>query len=165
MGDQRLNLAGLDQLLKALKDKSKPFIRIGILGGNASTPHKTVGADGEEKTGSTNAEVGAAHEYGTEHLPVRSFLRVPLKKNLNKALEASGALDKRTFENVVKEGSIIPWLTKVSVLAEGCVANAFNTSEDGNWPESNMERKNNHQTLVESQQLRDSITSEIKRGG
>ena len=165
MGEQRLNLDGLDQLLKALKDRSKPFIRIGILGANATTPHITKNEDGTDKVGSTNAQIGAAHEYGTERLPQRSFLRVPLKKHLNKSLEASGALDKRTFENVIKEGSIIPWLTKVSIVAEGCVASAFNTADDGTWPESNMDKKKNHQTLVETQQLRNSITSEIKRGG
>lgn len=157
MSDQSLKLDGLDQLLKALKDKTNPVVRIGILGSNASASHGD--------NGPTNAEIGAAHEYGTEHLPVRSFLRSPISKHLNAQLDLSGAFDKRVFANVIAQGSVVPWLQKVAILAEGIVLDAFNTANDGEWKESNMKIKKNHQTLVETQQLRNSITSEIKRNG
>ncbi len=161
---QKMEIKGLDKLLKMLKDKSKPFIRIGILGANATATHEPEDG-GEQKTFATNAEIGAAHEYGTVHLPVRSFLRVPLSTNLNKALSSAGALDKETMEKVLKDGTIMPWLEKTAIVAESVVAEAFDTGGGGMWPESNMDKKKNHQTLVESQQLRNSITSEIKKNG
>ncbi len=51
---------------------------------------------------------------------------------------------------------------KVAVVAEGIVAEAFDTGGFGQWPPSDMTHKKVHQTLVETQQLRNSITSEVK---
>jgi hypothetical protein len=76
-----LNVKGLDQLLKALKSKP-PLARVGILG------DKSVRAT--EGTFQTNAEIGAAHEFGTTTIPARSFLRVPISQNLQKEMEQSG---------------------------------------------------------------------------
>lgn len=146
-----MKLDGLDKLLKALKAKP-PVARVGILG------------DGKPRTegGKSNAEIGAAHEFGTSTLPQRSFLRVPLIDNLDKRLESSGAFDKAAMADVLRSGSVVPWVKKVAVIAEGIVFEAFDTGGFGKWVPSNMDRKKNHQTLVETQQLRDSITSEVK---
>lgn len=147
-----VNVEGLDKLLKALKAKL-PVVKIGVLGNS--------GRSGSKKQ-PTNAQIGVWHEFGTKNLPQRSFLRVPLADNLAKELESSGALDESTFKEVIKEGTIIPWMKKVAVLAEGIVAEAFATGGFGKWKPSDMRHKKNHQTLVETQQLRDSITSEVK---
>lgn len=147
-----LEVKGLDQLLKALK-AAPPKCRVGILG------------DKDKRTqgnAPSNAEVGAAHEFGTSILPQRSFLRVPISENLQKRMESSGALDKKVLADVIRQGSILPWMKKIAILAEGIVADAFNTGGFGKWKPSNMSEKKNHQTLVETHQLRDSITSEVK---
>lgn len=152
-GTTTLETKGLDQLLKALKAEP-PEAKVGILG------QKSVRAD--KKSGANNAEVGAAHEFGTSKLPQRSFLRVPIADHLAKRMESSGALDKETLENVIKQGTITPWIKKIAVLAEGIVREAFDSSGFGKWPPSNMTYKTTKQTLVETQQLRNSITSEVK---
>lgn len=146
-----VNLRGLDKLLKALGTKP-PKARIGILGNSAAR------SDG----GPSNAQVGAWHEFGTSKLPVRSFLRVPITENLQKEMEKSGAFDKDALANVLATGSILPWLKKVMIMAEGIVADAFDSGGFGKWKPSDMTRKKNHQTLVETQQLRNAITSEVK---
>lgn len=161
MGAQRLELKGLDRLLKALKDSSKPYIRVGILGSDATTAH----TDEDGKSGLTNAEIGAIHEFGSENHPVRSFLRMPLSTYLSENLGSAGAFTKETMQQVIAEGTIDPWLEKVKIIAEETVAEAFDTGGFGEWPASDMEKKKVHQTLVETQQLRNSITAVIKRGG
>lgn len=144
-----INTKGLDQLVKALKG-SLPTARIGILG-----------SDSRSGGGPSNATVGAAHEFGTTKLPQRSFLRIPISENLDKEITNSGALDKDVLADVVKKGTIVPWLKKITIIAESIVAEAFSTSGFGKWIPSNMQFKKNQQTLVETQQLRDSITSEV----
>jgi hypothetical protein len=157
-----LEIRGLELLTKALKAKP-PRTRVGIIGAKAG-PHYAVLEAGDEQPEHipTNAEVGAKHEFGTHDMPVRSFLRMPITDRLEKEMEASGALDVATFQQVLKEKSILPWMKKIAVLAEGIVADAFDTGGFGKWPPSNMAFKKVKQTLVETTQLRNSITSEVK---
>lgn len=153
MSDVELKMTGLEKLAKALKVKP-PVARIGILGSNSS---RTGG-------GASNATIGAYHEFGTSNLPQRSFLRIPISDNLEKEMESSGALDKDTLKAVIAGGTLLPWVKKIAILAEGIVAGAFDTGGYGKWRPSNMAYKANHQTLVETQQLRNSITSEVTEG-
>ncbi len=148
--DTQVNVEGLDKLLKALKGK-QPEGRIGILGQRAA----------RGTGGPNNAEVGAFHEFGTSRHPVRSFLRLPLTALLNKTLESSGAFTEDTLKEVVKSGNLKAWLQKVLVAAEAVVLGGFDSAGYGTWPPSDMRRKENHQTLVESTQLRNSITTDI----
>lgn len=150
--DDEFNIKGLEKIIKALK--TDPRARVGVLGNKAAR----ASSDGSEN----NATIGARHEYGTAKLKQRSFLRMPISRELNKEMERSGLLDKTTLSEVVKEGTLVPWMRKVAILAEACVLRAFDTGGFGLWPPSDMTRKKNHQTLVETQQLRNSITWDVK---
>lgn len=152
--DTTVNTKGLEQLLKALKGSKQPVGRVGILG---SSGHRS-----DSNSGPSNAEIGAWHEFGTSKLPVRSFLRLPISSLLGKRMQASGALDKEVLAEVIRQGSVLPWLKKITILAEGIVLDAFDTGGFGTWKPSDMRYKTNHQTLIETRQLRDSITSEVK---
>jgi phage gpG-like protein len=156
MEDVEFNTRNLDQFIKALKDNMSRA-RVGVLGNK--TMRKTSSIDN-----GTNATIGAMHEYGTEKLPIRSFLRVPIADNLEKKMENSEAFNKEELEEVVKQGSVVPWLKKIAVLAEGIVAEAFETQGFGKWPAwKNGNYKNGgNSLLVDTGQLRDSITSEVK---
>ena len=144
-----LNTKGLDQMIKALT-KNIPTIKVGVMG------------DKEDRAqGKTNSLVGAAHEYGTSRLPRRSFLRVPLTNFLNKEVEKAGGFDKDMFAEVVRKGSILPWMKKIAIMAEKIVLGAFNSAGYGAWKPSNMKYKKTKQTLVETQQLVKSIGSEV----
>lgn len=143
---------GLTQLLKAFKTSNLPEGKLGILG------------DGNARSGgeSTNAEIGAKHELGLEGLPMRSFLRVPIIDLLESRLKESGAFKEQAMKRVLKEGSLKPWMEKVMIISESIVSDGFSSGGFGKWKPSNMTNKTNHQTLVETQQLRNSITSEVK---
>lgn len=152
--DTTLDVKGLEQILKALKAKP-PVARIGILGGGARFGQKAT----------TNAEVGAAHEFGTSKLPQRSFLRVPISENLQKRMEATQALDKDTLKEVIQSGSVLGWITKVAIIAENIVLDAFDSNGFGKWPSWKSGYTNNTgQILVDTQQLRNSITYDVTGG-
>lgn len=145
-----LKTPGLDKLIRALNARP-PSARVGILGNNSARSGRT-----------TNATVGAAHEFGTSVLPQRSFLRVPISEHLESYLKKSGALNKETFKEVIASGTVTPWMEKVAIVAESIVLDAFDSGGFGKWKSSNMDHKKNKQTLVETGQLRNSITSEVK---
>ena len=147
------NIKGLESILKALKGEM-PTARVGILGSKTNRNKNTV----------TNATVGAAHEFGTDKLPVRSFLRVPITEHLQGEIEKSGALDKEALAEVVRSGSVKIWLEKITGLAENIVLGAFSSGGYGKWPawKTPGYENNTGQILVDTQQLRNSITSEVK---
>lgn len=143
---------GLSAILKALAEVA-PKARVGILG------NKNQRNNGQANS---NATIGLKHEFGKDDLPIRSFLRVPIIENLKIYLERAGAFDKEAAKEVVKQKSFAPWVAKLGIIAESIVADAFSTGGFGKWKPSNMAFKKNHQTLIESQQLRNSITSEVR---
>lgn len=152
-----LNVDGLDKLAKAFK--RIPEIHVGILGDGAARAPKP-----GEKAQLSNAQIGAMHEFGTTKSPQRSFLRVPLIDNLNKRLAQSGVLTKKSIDEAIKTGTLMPIMKKIGIVAEDVVLGAFDSGGYGNWKPSNMKNKKNHQTLVETQQLRNSITNEVVEG-
>ncbi len=153
-----LDTRGLDKLVKALK-KEAPKGRVGILGDSAV--RQTVNG----QPALTNAQIGSFHEFGTGTAPRRSFLREPMISHFQKALDQSGAWSTEALKEVLATASFVPWVRKACIVAEGVVIGAFDSGGYGKWTPSQMGGKKVHQTLVETQQLRNSITSEVKDEG
>jgi hypothetical protein len=109
----------------------------------------------------SNATIGMKHEFG-QGAPVRSFLRMPITEKLQTYLDKTNAFNKATLKLVIQQKTINPWLKILGRVAENVVGDAFHTGGFGKWPASNMANKKNHQTLVETTQLRDSITSVVE---
>lgn len=153
-----MKTTGLDLMIKMMKEH-KAKARVGILG-SKNVRGKNQGP------GMSNSEIGAIHEFGSPSrgIPQRSFLRIPISEHLSKRLASSGAFDKKSLNDAMAKGTFIPWLKKVAVLAEGIVGEAFATGGFGAWPEwKDPNYQNNaNQLLVDTQQLRNSITSEVK---
>lgn len=151
-----IDTSGLDQLEKAFRDQmNRPMkIRIGIMGDHSA----------REGGGPTNAEIGAAHEFGApaRNLKQRSFLRVPLMDNLHREIDKAGLFTKTAQNEVVKTGTIKPWLEKVQNVAMAIVKGAFMTGGYGKWPAWKGNYKSlTGEILVNTTQLRDAITAEI----
>jgi phage gpG-like protein len=141
-----MDTKALDKLIKSLKNP--PMAKVGILGNN-------------RKEGS-NAEIGAKHELGLDGMPVRSFLRMPLIEHLQENLEKSQAFDEDVLKKVVKAGDVTEWLKKVITVAEAVIREGFQTGGYGKWPAWRGGYSNRTGlVLVDTQQLRDSITSEV----
>lgn len=149
----QLNTRVLDNLVKAFKGKL-PVARVGVMGDKNARVNN--------ENGPTNAEIGAKHEFGSGGMPQRSFLRVPICDNFQKYLENSGFFDIDALTNVVAEASLKPWVKKFGAIGVAIVLDGFDSGGFGKWKPSNMQRKEVKQTLVETQQLRNSITFEVK---
>mgnify|MGYP000868033099 CR=1 FL=1 len=111
----------------------------------------------------TNAEIGYRHEFGEGKIPQRSFIRVPLMDNLGPRLAAP------EFKTVV-EGFLTDTASRDEVLgymaeaAEDTIDEAFETGGSGKWPAlaaSTIKSKGSDEILVETTQLRHSITSRV----
>lgn len=153
MSDINLNTDGLDAFLKSFKKGTS--VRVGILGDKTNRSSSTL----------NNATIGSFHEYGTTKAPMRSFLRMPISTYLDKRLQDANLFSEDTLRSIIQEGSFIVPLRKIGIIAEAIIADAFDTGGFGMWPPSQMDRKTNHQTLVETQQLRNAITSEVVENG
>lgn len=152
--DTSLSTKGLDSILKMLKVKA--VIRVGILG------------DKDSRTdGPSNSDIGRAHEYGTTTIAKRSFLREPIFDNLDKKLKEAELLDKETMDKIIKKSSPIDILIKLGIIAEGIVAEGFDTGGYGKWKEWKKPnyKNNTGQLLVDTTQLRNSITSQVVENG
>lgn len=147
-----LNTKELDKLSRILEGKL-PIAVVGILG-----EHNARAGQGAK----TNAEIGAKHEFGLDGLPVRSFLRQPIAENMQKYLDKANLKQARIIELCLKTLSLLPLVAKLGIFGETIVSDAFASGGFGKWKPSNMAFKTNPQTLVETHQLRDSITSDIR---
>ncbi len=167
------NTKNLDQMIKALKNNMSRA-KVGILGsktvrnGVEVKGGKSVNAAHKPPKGgfdaTTNASLGAIHEFGIPgKMPKRSFLRMPISEKLDAELNKAGAFSKDELVNVLKEASFIPWLKRIAVLGEKVVSDAFDTGGFGKWPrwKSKGYENNTGMLLVDTQQLRNSITSEV----
>lgn len=146
-----LNVKILDKLTHILKGKI-PMARVGVLGKNSRSDTRTA----------TNSQIGAKHELGLDGLPMRSFLRMPIAEHLAGALEKAGLYKKGILETTLREGTLVDLMKKIGVLGEGIVQDAFDSGGFGKWKPSNMDRKKVKQTLVETQQLRNAISSDVR---
>lgn len=150
--DIKLNTKGIDDLIAAFK--YVPTIKVGVLGNK----------DNRTKGSETNASIGLKHEFGLGGMPLRSFLRMPLTEKLGDALENTRAFSRDILLKVIKDKSITEWAKKIALVAETVVQDAFDSGGFGKWPKWKTKgyENNTGMILVDTQQLRNSISSEVK---
>jgi hypothetical protein len=114
-----------------------------------------------------NAGIGKKHEFGLfspeigKRLPKRSFLMMPLKTRYMSTLESKKWASKEDFEKILDPVEGIKFFRKFGELATRIIDDAFKTGGFGQWKPSDMSFKKVHQTLVETSQLRRSITYKV----
>lgn len=173
-----------NRLSKVIEEFDKKFsIKVGIIGDTAYQKH--------EHTDLTNADLGAIHEFGATLkngtvIPTRSFLRMPLLssegrraiiKEVIKNNEGVAELVKKptgdeydtayreAVKKVVNPETIA---NQIAISALSRVQEAFTNDGFGNWkPTTEASRKQRYgspdnPTLVDTGQLRDSISYEVK---
>lgn len=150
MAENKMESQKLNQLIAAMK--TAPRVRIGILNNTK-----------RRDSGLSNAEVGMEHEYGTEIVPQRSFLRMPLTDHLGKFIDKSAqSFDNDSLKEVLTKKDLTPWMKKLAVIAEAVVMEGFATGGFGKWVQWSTGYSNQTgMILVDTHQLRDSITSEV----
>lgn len=156
----RVNIKGLKNLAKALGDDYR--IRVGIMGSKATRKNG--------KGGLTNAEIGFINEFGKmtgkRRIPPRSFLNMPLRLYLADYLLEKKAFSQKEIDKAVKNGTLFDLAKKVGIVAEEVIQEAFATRGFGNWKEnrpSTIKKKGSDSPLIDTGELRRSITSEVKK--
>ena len=160
MEQDSIDLEGLDKLLKAITTKELPYAKIGVLGGGSEARK----ADEKKKSTINNAELAAVHEYGAPDrgIPSRSFLRMPLTDHLPQKLEQGGLFSEDEAKEVLKLGTLTPWMRRVAALAVGTCKEAMTNNGWGKWPAWKPGYTNETgQMLNATGQLKDSIDMEV----
>lgn len=169
-----MNIEKMRDLYDGLKHR--PSIQVGVF--EAKTVRK--------KEGLTNAFIASVHEHGApEHgIPQRSFLRIPIKDHAQEIM----ASIKGKADMILKTTHALGMWKLVGIAAEKVVDGAFQTGGYGKWaPDSyktllaklnkgkfrNLHRRKltiahifagniGMGILIDTQQLRRSITSQVK---
>jgi len=146
-----------DKILKSLIrlfSKPMPFAKVGIIGK----------ASARSDTKKTNAQIGAIHEFGSpqNNIPQRSFLRVPLEENVQKAIDN---FKKQKILNITE------LVDKLGAAGQSIVQEAFTNGGYGKWEPTKKyikrvlvegkDKKTAGDILVDTGQLRDSISYEV----
>jgi hypothetical protein len=148
----------LEEVIKGLSEANKHIVKVGVLA------NKNARSDGD-----SNATIGVKHEFGdlSHNLPQRSFIAMPLNHKIGELIGDTKVLIKQNIDKGV-EGTMAV-LKGIGVLAEGIIQDAFKTGGFGSWRPlrpSTIAKKGSSTILIETQQLRNSITSAVvKKGG
>lgn len=157
--DVRLEFKKLQNLINFIRN-DMPAVKVGILGESAK---RTQG-------GINNAEIGFVNEFGkmTGHpkIPARSFLRMPLSMHFMDKVKEKKSLSSKEFEKAITNGKADDFARKVGLVAEEVIQEAFSTNGYGNWKPNapyTVEKKGSSSPLIDTGQLRRSITSRIDK--
>lgn len=149
-------LAMSQRQVEAMQRAKDASVKVGLPAGEAATS-KAYKSDGQ-KSAPTVLEVGIWHEYGTQHVPMRSFLRGPFEQ---KRSELAKAIDAQ-FKLVLESGlDIEVGLGRIGLTAVNISRKAFTTQGYGEWPDiqqSTKDAKGSDQVLIDTGLLRNSIT-------
>lgn len=157
--DVKAEFKKLQNCIKFLK-QGMPSVIVGILG---DTNNRTQGEQ-------TNAEIGFTNEFGKmtgyPRIPERSFIRMPLKTRLEPKIKTKKSLTGPELEKAIAEGKTVEFATKIGLVAEEVIQEAFATNGFGEWaPNAPMtvELKGSNSPLIDTGQLRRSITSKVEK--
>ena len=137
--------------LKNFKELRTTVIKVGL-------PKEKATGKAYGEGGLSVIEVGAIHEYGTEHIPRRSWLRIPLSREYKDIDKMRTKLMQR-----IQDGSLT--VDKAAILfglqLEKICKNDISSEGNGTWPKSNRAVKQDGTTLYGTGTLRKSISSAV----
>lgn len=154
---------GARALAESLRALGKARVRVGVL---ADAPKKTgtrTGKRGRQiQQAATLAEVAAAHEFGTATIPQRSFIRATVDLKAGEI----GALQEKLAAQVA-EGKITPEVAmeRLGAAAQGMVQVRIAEGIGPALAPATVARKGSDKQLVDTGQLRSSVTYQVLQGG
>lgn len=149
-------LAFVERQLEQMEKAKSLSVKVGLPAGEQATS-KAYTSDGEGPA-PTVLEVGVWHEYGTQKVPQRSFLRGPLdakQSEMTKVLESQ-------FNQVLEQDlDVEKALGRVGLAARNICVGAFRTKGYGVWKDITQATKNakgSSGILIDTGLLRGSLT-------
>lgn len=149
-------LARSQRQVAAMQRANEASVKVGLPAGESSTS-KAYTSDGN-KPAATVLEVGIQHEYGTQHVPMRSFLRGPFETKQADMAKTIGNQFKMVMENDL---DIEVALGRIGLAAVNISRKAFTTRGYGVWldiKQATKDAKGSNQVLIDTGLLRNSIT-------
>ena len=150
---------------------AKFVTRVGILGSKTDRMNTITTKQGLHKAGKvaspqTNAEIGLLHEKGslTQRIPRRSFLELPLVLKSEGLMAVRNKIWAAFIAGEQTTSKLKAAYTELGHMAERIIAAAFESRGFGHWaPDSagTIRRKHSDMPLIDSSQLRRSITSDV----
>lgn len=142
--------------LSAMERATNAVVKVGLPESEAVTS-KAYQSDGQASA-PTVLDVGIWHEYGTQFVPMRSFLRAPF---LTKESDIRKVIDGQ-FHLVLEKGLDVEIaLGRVGLAARNISVGAFRSQGYGEWPDikqSTKDAKGSSGILIDTGLLRNSIT-------
>lgn len=149
-------LAFNQRRMAAMQRAKQAVVKVGLPEGEAATS-KAYKSDGQ-KTAPTVLDVGIWHEYGTQFVPMRSFLRGPFESERSQLDRGIGAQLKMVVDGDL---DVETALGRVGLIAVNISKKAFTTQGYGEWPDikqSTKDTKGSSQVLIDTGILRNAIT-------
>jgi len=128
-------------------------VKVGVIGAGARI----------YKGGKTVVDIATIHEYGTDDVPMRSFLRTPFFVNRDKM----NKFINKQFNEVIEKGKDAEAaMDSIGVKAQKIIFGAFDSEGYGFWaplkPQTIKKKKGKSDILVDVGTLRQSITWAVK---
>lgn len=170
----------IEKLLNIRAELAKRYVtRVGVLGQKTNRIPQQEGESHEryklrvkklqkdsptqaDNEGQTNADIGLIHEMGSRsmHIPRRSFLDMPLTMKMPEYAAKFG----QDLMKAIDEGNLKPAFVNLGIKGEQVVQLAFSSRGFGIWPSNapyTIAKKGSSQPLIDTAQLRRSITSDV----
>ena len=138
----------LDKLKKALTGKRERIVNVGFP------------ASAKEPDGTSTAFIAAVHEFGSEHVPERSFMRTSLGANRNKRK----ALNEQNLKKILNGGmSVDAALGQLGLMASSDIKEQIKNGSFAPLKAATIKRKGSSKPLVDTGQMRQSVTYELEK--
>ena len=165
-----VNDGTFQRLIENSKKINKAYVKVGVL---AAKSGREASKDTEDNENLTNVEIGLLHEFGDvegeiekfgsyeEAVPIRSFIKMPLEHKKDFLLKS---MNKKMIKAALVMGNVKKALEILGVEAENVIQEAFESGGFGKWAPlapSTIEKKGSAAILIETGQLRRSISSQV----
>lgn len=149
-----LDLTGFEKLRAGLKPGQ--VVEIGVFGS-----HKNDRTHGSEIT---NVEDAVLQEFGSvsQHIPARSFIRMPIQFKRAEILRFAGS---KPIATLLLLGEQKKALKYIGVFCENIIQSAFDTSGFGQWAKNapaTVAAKGSSKPLIDWAELRKAVWSRVR---
>lgn len=153
--------------------KNAASVTVGVFGSAGEEPHdaKAAGVEGATGGGLTCRDLAEIHEFGLGNVPARSFVRAYFDANRERLRDMLGVLMRKAIERAIKSGAPIDDAIRTSILTklglkmqtemQARIARGIDPPLD----ERTVARKGSSTPLIDTGQLRSSITFVVDLGG
>ncbi|MHB8735968.1 MAG: hypothetical protein ACYC6M_11775 [Terriglobales bacterium] len=150
----------MDALALALASLDDAAVLVGILGDTAKNQRSVKTARGKGEA-LTNVQVGAVHEFGapSRHIPQRSFLRA----TVDASHEPCERMLRRAAGEVIDGHTVTQAMERVGLQVQGLVQRRIAQGIPPPNDPKTIKRKGSSKPLIDTGQLRQSITFRVVR--